>query len=252
VDDPQAGGEIVPVALVEPFALVGLACKGPHDLNPHDVVLQARGEIAEGLIDAVEESRDPVAEEGGHDRQRHERQKGDGRDPGVQGDHHDDDADGPEGELDQFADVAAGEVLDGAHVFDAAGDQLARRGVVVEGEGQMLDTVVHGVAEVVADAGRGPLGDVVLDQIEDGDRQPQSQQQQRRPGKIPCLALHQSVVDHLLQDARHDERQPRDGQERQEGEDNREGVGPDEGAQPEEMFHRRISSAFNAFLIIFP
>ena len=66
---------------------------------------------------------------------------------------------------------------------------------------------------------------------------------QHRLGQIPCLALHQPVVAHLLEDARHEERQPRDGKEREEGEGNREGIGFDKGAQPEQMFHRRSSSA---------
>ena len=43
----------------------------------------------------------------------HERQQGDDRDPGVQGGHHDDDADSQKRQLDQSADVSAGEVLDG-------------------------------------------------------------------------------------------------------------------------------------------
>ena len=53
------------------------------------------------------------------------------------GDHHGDDADRQEQQLDQFDDAAADEVLDGAHIFDAAGDQLAGLGVIMKGERQV-------------------------------------------------------------------------------------------------------------------
>ena len=125
---------------------------------------------------------------GGQDRQGDERQKRNGRKPGVDGDHHGDDADRQEQQLDDFDDAAAEEVLDGAHILDAAGDQLAGLGVIVKGERQVVDAVVHGVAEVVPDVGRGPLGEIALDKIEQGNGNPQPEQKKRRAGQIPDLA----------------------------------------------------------------
>jgi hypothetical protein len=40
---------------------------------------------------------------------------------------------------------------------------------------------------------------------------------QHRLSQIPCLTINQPVVDHLLQDAGNDKRQPRDGKKREEG-----------------------------------
>ena len=151
--------------------------------------------------------------------------------------------------MDKVDDTAAGEVLDGAHILDAAGDQLAGLGVIMKGERQVLDAVVHGVAEVVPDAGRGPLGEIVLDQIEQGNGKPQPEQKKRRAGQIPDLALQQPVVDHSLQDARNEERQPRDGKESEDVGGNLQGVRFDKGAQTKQVFHRMTSGSFNSLLI---
>ncbi len=58
---------------------------------------------------------------------------------------------------DQLDQSAAGEVLDGAHVFDRAADQLSALGMVVEGKRQVLDVVEELIAQVVRDV----LGHVV-------------------------------------------------------------------------------------------
>ena len=52
--------------------------------------------------------------------------------------------------------------------------------------------------------GRGPLGEIALDQIEQGNGKPQPEQKKRRAGQIPDLAVQQPVVDHFLQDPRND------------------------------------------------
>ncbi len=91
--------------------------------------------------------------------------------------------------MDKVDDTAAGKVLDGAHILDAAGDQLAGLGMIMKGERQVLDAVIHGVAEVVPDAGCGPLREIVLDQIEQGNGKPQPEQKKRRAAQIPDLAL---------------------------------------------------------------
>ena len=140
--------------------------------------------------------------------------------------------------MDDFDDAAAEEVLDGADILDTAGYQLARLSVIVKGERQVVDAVVHGVAEVIPDVGRSPLGEIALGKIEQGNSNPQPEQEKRRAGQIPDLAVEQPVVDHSLQDPRNDKRQPRDGKEGEEIGGNVPEVRFDEDAQAKQVFHR--------------
>ena len=78
----------------------------------------------------------------------------------------------------------------------------------------------------------------MLDQVEQGNGKPQPEQEERRAGQIPDLAVQQPVVDHSLQDARNEERQPRDGKKGEDVGGNLPDVRFDEGAQAKQVFHR--------------
>lgn len=51
-------------------------------------------------------------------------------------------------------------IFHGTHIFDTTRDQLSALDVVVIGERQMLNMVVHAVTQVIADSHRDPLGNV--------------------------------------------------------------------------------------------
>lgn len=57
-----------------------------------------------------------------------------------------------------------------AYVFDAATDQLAGLGMVVETEAQVLDVVVQLVAQVESDARRHPFTQIGVPKIQEGGR----------------------------------------------------------------------------------
>ncbi len=73
MDDLEAGLEIFAVAFVKTVNLVCFACKGPDNLNARDVFLQTRRQVAQREIDVVEQFRDAVPEDRGHQRQGDER-----------------------------------------------------------------------------------------------------------------------------------------------------------------------------------
>ena len=100
-------------------------------------------------------------------------------------------ADREDPQLDDLDDALSGEELDGTHILDAAVDELPGGGVVVVGEGQVLDAVVHGIAQVIAHVRRDPLGQVTLSQVKGGGQETDADQDQRRTdqeGSLPRLS----------------------------------------------------------------
>lgn len=69
----------------------------------------------------------------------------------------------------------------------------------------MLDVIVQPVADVVAEMSTDPLGDVTLETVQDGGQQAQAKQKQRRTDQHTGLPAGNTLVDHLLDDTRHDQ-----------------------------------------------
>jgi len=79
--------------------------------------------------------------------------------------------------------------------------------VVVIGEGQVLDAVVHGIAQVVAHVRPDPFGQVALAQVQDGRARADANQDQRRADQECGCPGFQALVNHALDDLRHHQRE---------------------------------------------
>ncbi|MBV6467017.1 MAG: hypothetical protein PGMFKBFP_02349 [Anaerolineales bacterium] len=113
--------------------------------------------------------------------------------------------------------------------------------MVVIGKGQVLDAVVHRVAQVVADVRGHPLGQIPLKEVEDRGRQAKTEQEQRRVDEVARLAFEQALVHDAFQDVRDDERQSRDYQKDEQVEQDLPEIGFEIRAEFEERFHGFVS-----------
>ena len=80
--------------------------------------------------------------------------------------------------------------------------------------------VVEAVAQIVADMSRHPLRQIALKAIQDGGQQSQPEQHQRCREKIRALSARDALVDNLLNNARHQKREPRQRDEDQQTQKN--------------------------------
>src|SRR5271157_2185798 len=237
VVDLEAGFPVGAVDLVELGGFVRLTGEGAHHLDPRHVFLQAGGQVAERIVGVIEEAGDAIAEIDRHHHHRDERQQAYQRHDGVPSDQDGHHTGGNDRQLNDIDYALPGEGLDGAHVLDATVDQLSGRGVVVIGEGQVLDAVVHAVAQVVTHVSGNPLGEVALDKVQGGGQEADAEQEQSRMDQESGRAGFEAVVDHALDDQRHDQRQT--GGREQEGQVEGElaEIRVEEGTQTKKIFH---------------
>ena len=152
--------------LVGGFEAADFMCltgKGAHHLHPGDIFLQFGGELAQDIIDVQEQLADALAEAGGDHHQRNHRQQGNEGQQRVAGEQDHQDSDQQQGHPDQLDDAVTGKTLHRAHILDAAADQLAGLGMVVEAEGEALNVIVEPVAQVVSHEICQRFGLVALD-----------------------------------------------------------------------------------------
>ena len=218
------------VGLPEALHLIRLAGKGAHHLHAADVFLQAGRQVAQGAVHVEEKAADAPPEIRGDQDQRDHGQQGDGRQASVGGKEQGGDARQQQGDARQVNQSRAGKALDGAHIFDAAADELAGLRMVVVGEREVLDVVIQAVAQVVAHALGHPLGSITLEVGQRGFEQADAQDEQGRLDHEADLALQQANVNHLANDGRNDQAEAGDGQEQQQGKQELPVIGLDEGA----------------------
>ena len=72
-------------------------------------------------------------------------------------------------------------------------------------KGEMLDVVIQPVANVIADMSADPFRDVTLKAIQGSGQQTETQQQQSRADQHARTTVGDALVDHLLDDARHNQ-----------------------------------------------
>ncbi len=89
--------------------------------------------------------------------------------------------------------------------------------MVMIGEWQILDMVIHPVAKIVPHVGRDPLGEVAIGKRQHSRDQPERQQDQSRPDKVARFATDQALVDHGADNARHDQAKSCQGQQQKQG-----------------------------------
>jgi hypothetical protein len=141
---------------------VRLAGEGPHHLGAGHVFLQAVGDLPDGVVHCQEQGADASPKAGRHEDQGDQGQEGQRGQRRVRGNHQENDPQTEQDQPDEVGDAAARKALDGAHVFDAARDELPALRVIMKGKWLVLDVVVQAVAQVIAHARRDPLGKIAL------------------------------------------------------------------------------------------
>jgi hypothetical protein len=111
--------------------------------------------------------------------------------------------------------------------------------MVVIGERQLLDVVVHAVAQVIADPHGDPLGQIAVSQVQYCGGKPKSEEEKRRANEVIHFAAHKSIVDHGADDARHDQAESGQSQQQEHGRQDLPHVWFEKDAYSEEVFHRR-------------
>src|SRR5215208_1589203 len=77
--------------------------------------------------------------------------------------------------------------------------------MVVIGERQVLDMIIHTIAQVIAHLCRNPLGEVTVAQSQYGRAKPKCQKEKSRTDQVNRLTARQTFIDHRLDDTRHDQ-----------------------------------------------
>ena len=171
--------------------------------------------FAHCLVNREEQFSNLGAEPAGHQNQRDHGQQGNDRQLAIAGKHHAQDAQGEQNKARQFRDGRACKFFDRAHILDTARDQLPRLGMVVIGERQVLNVIVHAVAQVVAHMRRHPLRGITVAQAQQRRDKPKSEQKKRRADEVGRVAAQESVIDHRLDHPGDDQIQPGDEQQHQ-------------------------------------
>jgi hypothetical protein len=65
----------------------------------------------------------------------------------------------------------------------------------------MLDMVVHPITQVIAHTRCNPFGAIAIPQTQYSGAQPKREQKKRRLDELPRLTLHESLIDHILNNA---------------------------------------------------
>src|ERR1044071_8259200 len=88
--------------------------------------------------------------------------------------------------------------------------------MIVIGEGQILNVIIHAVAQVITYARRDPLRPIAVTQIQERGAQSKSQEKERRADEVELLTARQSIVNHGADNARHHEAESGEDQQHQE------------------------------------
>ena len=103
--------------------------------------------------------------------------------------------------------------------------------MVVVGKWQVLDAVIHGIAQIVAHVRADPLDQVALSQVQNRCASAKADEDQRRANEKGGRTGFQAPVDDTLDDLWHNQSQAGHAQEQQDVEGNLPEVGPKEGAE---------------------
>ena len=205
VDHTHPGSEHCHICRFKTLDLIIFPCESTDDLHTHHILLQAVRHFSDRIIHCEEKPADLCPETGCHQNQWKHRQQCNDRKPGVIRQHDVKDPHRQECKPDEVGNRPAREAFYRTDIFDTARDELAALGVVMIGEGQVLDVVIHAVAQVIANPRRDPLGKIAVAQIQDGGGKPKSQEKKRRLDQVSCFAARQPMVDHRLDNARYNE-----------------------------------------------
>jgi len=104
-------------------------------------------------------------------------------------------------------------------------------------ERQVLDMVVHPISQIVTHARRGPFRTIAVNQIQNRGGKPKSEEQKRRLDQGTGFTLHQSLVDHSLNDTRHKQVEPGEEQQGEQGPQDLPIIRFQKGSRPKKVVH---------------
>ena len=105
---------------------------------------------------------------------------------------------------------------------------------------QMLNVVIHPIAQVVAHTRRDPLRAVAITQTQYSGAQPKREKKKRRPDQLHRLSLHESLVDHILNNARDEKVESSEDQQHQQRRQYLPEIWLEENLCSKEMFHSGV------------
>ena len=105
--------------------------------------------------------------------------------------------------------------------------------MIVIRERQVLDVVIQSVADVVTDMSADPFGDIALETVQGRGQQAKTEQQQSRTDQHAGVAADNTLVDHLLDDTRHEQGKSGQGCQGEQAKQDLSQVRSDKGAESE-------------------